>query len=116
MSKMSRSKGIRGELEFAALLRTKGFEPERGQQRAGGGDSPDVLTNIKRVHFEIKRTETISLYKAYGQAVEDSHGDQIPIVAHRRNNMPWLVVLSAADMLEIIRRCPDLFEVGSKDD
>jgi len=50
----SRQKGKRGEREAAAFLRSLGFEARRGQQFAGGGDSPDVVTSLSNVHIEVK--------------------------------------------------------------
>ena len=37
-------KGKVGEREFAELLRAHGFDARRGQQFAGGADSPDVVS------------------------------------------------------------------------
>lgn len=54
MSKFSRDKGARGEREFRDLLREHGFEARRGQQFAGGNDSPDVVTDLP-CHVEVKR-------------------------------------------------------------
>ena len=112
----SRRKGKDGELEFVGVLRAKGFAARRGQQFSGSPDSPDVVTNIGKVHLEVKRTETLSLYKAYGQAVRGSTQDRIPVVVHRRSKEAWLAILSAADLLEIIRRNPEFFDVKEVED
>ncbi len=98
----SRDKGARGEREFAAFLRSKGWEAKRGQQHAGGTDSPDVIHNVPDVHFEIKRDEALRLHAAMAQAQRDC-GDKVPVVAHRRNRGEWLVTLSADDWLEVLR-------------
>ena len=70
MGRMSRNKGKRGEREAAAeirrLFRT---DANRGCQFAGGQDSPDIRTSIARVHFEVKRAETLRLYAALEQAI-----------------------------------------------
>ena len=51
----SRQKGKVGEREFAALLRVHGFDARRGQQFAGGGDSPDVVSGALRwLHIEVR--------------------------------------------------------------
>jgi Holliday junction resolvase len=94
----SREKGCRGEREFADFLRTHGIEARRGQQFAGGGDSPDVRSNLKGVHLEIKRVEAGNIYKWLEQAEGDA-GDKIPIVAHRRNDQDWIIILRADDFL-----------------
>jgi len=95
----SKSKGKRGELEFANWLKKKGFQAKRGQQYKGGEDSPDVICpKLKGYHIEVKRCESLSLYRAMEQAAQDS-GKKIPIVAHRRNRKEWLIVLKADDFL-----------------
>ena len=94
----SRSKGKRGELEWAAYLRDHlGLEARRGQQHSGSPDSPDVVGGIPLTHAEVKRVEALNINKAMEQAERDC-GANIPYVAHRRNRKPWLVTLRAADL------------------
>ena len=58
----SRNKGQRGEREFASELRRLfGIDARRGVQYCGGADSPDVITDFDEIHFEVKRTERLSL-------------------------------------------------------
>ena len=95
MGKFSREKGKRGEREWAEFLRDRGFVSRRGVQFHGGLDSPDVITrDLGRVHWEVKRVEGLSLYMALDQARGDA-GDKIPVIAHRRNGKPWVVILDA---------------------
>lgn len=102
MGKMSRDKGKIGEREVAALLKAHGFEARRGQQFHGGGNSPDVVHDIPLTHIEVKRTESLSLYAAMAQAEEDSRGSgNKPVVFHRRNGKPWLVIMYADDYLSL---------------
>jgi Holliday junction resolvase len=102
MSKMSREKGKRGEREFAELLREHGYEARRGQQFAGGGDSPDVVVNLP-IHFEVKRTESFSpSYLA--QAERDAHPANQPVVAWKRNAAPWRVFCDAGHYLGMWRK------------
>lgn len=97
-----RQKGIEGELEVRDLHRLAGYQAERGQQRAGGGDSPDVKTNAP--HFvEVKRTETFNIYQAWEQAEKDNDTDLPSVVFHRRNNKPWLVVIGGERYLSLLR-------------
>lgn len=99
----SRSKGKRGELEFAKLLRDAGLVAYRGQQFAGGTDSPDVVCeSLPHVHFEVKRVQQLNLLAAMQQAIRDA-GHKLPVVAHRRNMQPWLVTLQVHDFLELVR-------------
>ena len=98
----SRSKGCRGEREFAATLRSYGYEARRGQQFSGSPDSPDVVSNLP-FHFEVKRTEKFSVYKAMAQAVRDSEPGKAPIVAHKQNGQEWLVVLRVDDFMRMVK-------------
>lgn len=99
----SKRKGKTGELELAHALKALGFtNSRRGQQYQGSPDSPDVIA-IPGVHIECKRTETFSLYPALEQAINDA-GEAIPVVIHRRNRKPWVVVVRLDDLLELVDR------------
>ncbi len=104
----SRSKGKRGELDFAKFLvrqlegHTVNGEQDvarRGQQFRGGQDQPDVITNVPR-HFEVKRTERLRMYEAVEQAVRDG-GDKA-VVAHKANHKPWLCIMMMDQFLELL--------------
>ena len=107
----SRRKGARGERELAAVLTAEGFDARRGAQHRGGPDSPDVrCPSLPGIHFEAKRCERLNLYDAVPQARRDA-GDKLPVVAHRRNNHEWLVILPLTDLLAILRES-DFVEQG----
>lgn len=98
----SRAKGCRGEREWRDELRAKGFTARRGQQFAGGPDSPDVICQeLPGLHFEVKRVEAGNPYKWMAQAERDA-GSKIPIVAHKRNSCDWLVFMRASDFLSFL--------------
>lgn len=106
MGKKSRDKGKRGELEWRDRLRTYGYVgAERGAQRSGSPDSPDVkvpsLAGL--VHFEVKRAERLSLWSALNQATDEA-GEAMPVVAHRPNGKPWVCVLRGEDLLWLLTR------------
>lgn len=103
MSRMSREKGKRGEREVAEFCRSHGHQARRGVQYAGGPDAPDVVHDIEGFHFEVKRTEKFSLYPALEQALDDKKAGDIPVVWHRANERPWVVVLQAADFLALVK-------------
>jgi hypothetical protein len=97
----SRNKGKRGEREAAAQLqRLFNVEARRGRQYAGGDESPDVLTGIPQVHFEVKRLEALRLYAALDQAIEDA-GDNMPVVLHRSNRRPWVAIVRLDDLPQL---------------
>lgn len=98
----SRSKGKKGELEWKDFLRnTLGIDARRGQQRAGSPDSPDVVSGLGGVHWEVKRVEALNIMDAVRQAVRDA-GDKIPVVAHRKNKQDWLVTVRAGDLWGLV--------------
>ena len=104
MGKLSRAKGARGERELAAKLRELGIEDAyRSRQYCGSASSADVL-GIPGVHAEVKRCEKLSVYTAYEQAIRDAAGaEDIPVVFHRRNNKPWLVIMSIEDWVALYK-------------
>lgn len=106
MPRFSRDKGARGEREWRDVLIAHGFTAERGCQRSGGPDTPDVECWELPIHWEVKRTEKLNVHQAVAQAISDA-GDLTPVVAHRRNRDEWLCTMRASDLLEMIRRARD---------
>ncbi|NLS96655.1 MAG: hypothetical protein GXX96_31350 [Planctomycetaceae bacterium] len=98
MGRKSRDKGAAGERELAReLSRLLGVEARRGRQYHGGPGSPDVVVEIPHVHLECKRTERLRLYEALEQAIADA-GEKVPVVAHRQNHKPWVVIVRLDDL------------------
>ncbi|MEZ6097144.1 MAG: hypothetical protein R3C03_23460 [Pirellulaceae bacterium] len=94
MGRRSLTKGKRGEREAAAEIRRLfGTDAARGRQFSGSPDSPDIVTGLVGVHFEVKRAESLQLYTAVEQATRDA-GSQVPVVLHRRNGKPWLAIVA----------------------
>lgn len=108
MAKNSRNKGVRGELEVAELIRENGFEARRGQQHAGGGDSPDVVHNMPGIHVEVKRTEALQLYPALEQAIDDAAPGNDPVVFHRRNGKEWVTIMRARDFFRMLKQACEM--------
>lgn len=101
----AKRKGNEGERELLALLAGHGIEASRNDQRyVGGLDNPDISAAIGgfSFHIEAKRTERFRLYEAMEQAKRDANGHRIPLVAHRQNRKPWVVVLSLSDFVRIM--------------
>lgn len=100
----SRQKGARGEREFSTYLKEHGISAHRTQQFCGnGGDSADVVTDIDRVHFEVKRVESLRIYDAVLQAQADKKDGKIPVVAHKKNRGEWLAILPMHDLLRVLK-------------
>ncbi|MDV6376230.1 hypothetical protein [Deinococcus arenicola] len=94
----SRRKGASAELEFAKALTALGHPAERGQQRKGGEDSPDVICpSLPRVHWEVKFYKTCQVFspamlKTWDAQARADAGARLPCVAHRWNgSRQWMV-------------------------
>jgi hypothetical protein len=101
---MSRQKGKRGEREAAAELAVVfACDARRGVQFQGGPDSPDVVLEGVNVHVECKRTETLNVYKAIGQAKNDAPPSHVPVVWHRRNGRESVVIVETSRLVELVK-------------
>ena len=99
----SRAKGAAAEREFANYLKTQGLNARRGQQFSGGAGSPDVVCEVlPHVHWEVKRVEKGNPYVWLHQAEKDA-GGKIPVVAHRKNNEPWMAILPMRFLIDLLR-------------
>lgn len=104
----SKRKGTGGENELLHLLQGYGFPCRRNEQGTlagfkGGYGNPDVFAEIggHPLHCEVKRTERFRLYDSLNQAEHDAV-DAVPIVVHRQNRRPWVVVLSLEDFIKLL--------------
>jgi Holliday junction resolvase len=103
MGRLSRNKGKTGERELAhELQRVLGVTARRGVQYTGGPDSPDVVTDIDNIHIECKRTEHFRLFEALDQSIRDAGESKVPVVMHRPNHRPWVVVLRLDDLPALV--------------
>lgn len=125
----SNRKGKTGERELARVLTALGYPAERGQQRKGGEDSPDVICpSLKAWHIECKVTascqmfSTATLEKWMAQARKDAGGKRAPIVIHRWNRAGhwWVLVMPYAQpwywqrldkFLQVQHYLPKMWEV-----
>jgi Holliday junction resolvase len=110
----SRQKGARGERMWRDELRAAGFTARRGQQFAGGADSPDVVVEeLKGLHQEVKFVESLNLIAATEQAKRDGGGKPW-IVAHKKNRTPWLVTMDAELFFRLMRDGMETFAETEK--
>lgn len=99
----SRDKGARGELDFARLCQSQGYDVTRTAQHCGkNGGAPDVK-GLPGVHVEVKRTEALRIYDAIEQAIRDADDGKPVVVAFRKNNAPWLIIQTAEHWFPIYR-------------
>jgi hypothetical protein len=112
----SRAKGCRGERECRDWFRAHGFlKAYRTQQYCGasrtgdGGGACDVtIPELPSIHVEVKRVEKGNPYDWIEQAMHDvaskpENGGKIPVVWHKRNNRPALIIMAADHWMEIVR-------------
>lgn len=98
MGMKSKRKGKTGERELAKKLTELFGQPcRRGVQYQGGPDSPDVV-GLYGIHIEVKRSESFRLWDALAQATNEAPEDAVPIVCHRRNGSPWVVIVKLEDL------------------
>lgn len=114
----SRDKGKRGERAWRNVLRSEGFaKAYRAQQYCGSNDSADVICpELPTLHFEVKigNQVPVKIYDFMTQAVNDCAANT-PIVACKRDNCEWLVLMRPDDFFAIVREsdrvktihCPD---------
>ena len=92
MGKASKIKGDRLERDVQTLLdQTQRFDllaSTRSNQRRGGTDLADI--SIPLIHLECKADESLSIYAAIGQAVDDCV-NKIPCVIHKRRRQGILL-------------------------
>lgn len=114
MGKAQREKGKRGEREFASLCRSYGYQARRGQQYAGANGDADVV-GLPGIHVEVKRVERLDLLGAMSQSKAEAKEDELPIVAHRRNNAGWLITMAAEDWFLLYREFEVMKALEDKD-
>jgi Holliday junction resolvase len=106
MGKASREKGKRGEREWARFCRDQGYDCKRtAQYRGNTGDAGDV-EGLPHIHIEVKRTEVLRAWDYMTQAIHDAGEagkDQLPIVAWKKNDHPWMVMMRAEDWFKLYR-------------
>ena len=104
----SRSKGARGERELAQKL-TEAMRRDhiRAAQRNGKFGADVILHDPEDhygVHWECKRVEALNIHEAINQAISDAVADNVPAVAHRKNETEWLVTVRLSDMVDFAQR------------
>lgn len=98
----SRTKGKRGELEAAHILKKHGYDARRGQQFAGINGDADVV-GLPYIHLEIKRVEKLNIDDALQQSIRDAKDAEIPVVMHRKNRTEWKVTMLFEDWINLYK-------------
>ena len=104
MSKFSRDKGAKGELEVARIIRGAGWPKARrtsdGREQALRGD---IAHGPAGVHLEVKRFEKAHVWEWWEQAQGDLTVGYMPVVTFRRSRSPWLALVELDDLLSLLR-------------
>tara|TARA_R100001463_G_scaffold9938_5_gene29585 strand:- start:666 stop:1001 length:336 start_codon:yes stop_codon:yes gene_type:complete len=104
MSVNSRSKGSRGELEFAKLLNDR-FGPttqaRRSQQFMGTAQSADITSNLP-FHFEVKRCERLQ-FRDWWSQLRSEATEKTGVLAFRWNGGPWIIAMDVDDWANLVR-------------
>ena len=118
----SRAKGANAEREAAKeITAIFGVSARRGQQFAGGKDSPDLITGFEGVHFEVKHVQNLNLRAAYEQAERDAGEKKVPVVMHKRNRGEWFFTFKVKDVWRLFEQMrlvgrPIKIEVKTRED
>lgn len=106
MGLYSRNKGKEGEREWARICREQGYDAHRTAQFRGNTGAAGDVEGLPGIHQEVKRVEHLNLVQAMMQSTNDAAEEDkgnIPIVAHRKNRLGWLVTMRAEDWFTIYR-------------
>lgn len=110
MPKNSRAKGCRGEREFCAFLKERGYRARRSQQFMGapGEDAADVITALDALFYlDVKRTERLFpiewLTKATSDRGSATSDTRKPVIAWKKNRGEWIAMLSFHDLVFLLR-------------
>ena len=100
----SRTKGKVGERAWRDWLRENGYlKSHRGQQFCGLHGNADVICpELPSLWFEVKRCERFDAYAAIDQAKRDC-GSKFAVVAWRRNNRDWVIVMPGETFARLLR-------------
>ncbi len=87
------------------ILQSVGLARRNDQRYVGGLDNPDIALELggTAYHVECKRAERFNAYAAIAQAERDANGHAVPVVMHRRNRAPWLVVMKLSDWVRMLK-------------
>lgn len=97
----SRAKGARGEREFIELHLAPYWPDARRNLDQYADDKRDCI-RVAGIHWQIKRQERLNIWLALAQAEHDAIGDDLPVVAFRRNHSRWYCVLEAAALVGLL--------------
>ncbi len=111
LGRSSKKKGSRGELEFAHLCQSHGYDVHRTAQFRGNTGCAGDCEGLEGIHIEVKRVEKLNLENAMNQSIHDAEAENkgnFPIVAHRKNKGEWLITMRAEDWFQLFGKAEQL--------
>jgi hypothetical protein len=101
----SRTKGLAGEREVAALWAAAGFEVRnlegQGDHLVVVSDVVDGALEYRTIHSEVKRAERLKLPEWLRQARDEAPQGTIPVVCFRQNRGIWYAALPLSSLVEL---------------
>jgi hypothetical protein len=101
MSRRERDKGVHGEREVAELWRRHGAAV-RGLEATGDHLVITPGQYGPTLHSEVKRQETARPWLWFEQASSEAPPGTLAIVHMRRNRSPWLALVDAEELAELL--------------
>ena len=98
----SRRKGAKGETEFIKNHLAPHWPEAKRNLDQFGADKRDCL-EVAGIHWQIKRTEKLELWKAINQAETEAAATDTPVVAFRRNRSKWYCIMDADEFVALLR-------------
>ena len=103
----ARQKGARGERAWVKKLAEFGWESQRTgfHQSQMGCESADVTCKDLPVRWEVKNAERCLVRDWLAQVIGEAKDYEVPVVAWKANNHPWVAMLPADKFLTILQCC-----------
>lgn len=105
MSRRSRDKGARGELEVRDLVRAAGWPNASRNFASGAQGLGDIAHGPALTVIESKLTNHFELRAFWAQVTRDAHGagvGYLPVLAHRWDGGTWLGITELPELLALI--------------
>ena len=95
---------------MANLCKKHGYkDARRSQQYCGDAGDSDVV-GFPGLFVEVKRVQKLNIENAMTKADEQAIDNEIPVVAHRKDNKKWQVTMMADDWFKMYKEWESKFE------
>jgi hypothetical protein len=101
VSAAQREKGIRAELEVAAIFRAAGFDCNRVPNSGGLRIKGDLYGDIP-AHVEVKRAERLCVPEWWRQTRGEAPEGVLPVLAFRQSRGEWLALVPLDALVRLL--------------